>query len=98
MEEKSEMTLNLLKFWECWYHCPRQNQDGTSLGVKYYFKCVWWLGLREDNKFQVNKTVVSIWKCSENYLPVSHELTEVGSDIMVGARKLLSGVLDDTIR
>lgn len=87
-----------LKFWECWYHCLRQNQDATSLGVKYYFKSVWWLGLREDNQFEVNKTVVSIRKCAENYLPVSHELTDVGSNIMFGPRKLLSGVLDDTIR
>lgn len=86
-----------LKFWECWYHCPRQNQDATSLGVRYYFKSVWWLGLREDNQFEVNKTVVSIRKCAENYLPVSHELTDVRSN-MFGPRKLLSGALDDTIQ
>ena len=87
-----------LKFWECWYLCPGQNQNGTSLGVKYYFKSVWWLGLREDSQFEVNKAVVSIRMCSENYLPVSHELTEVRSNIMFGPRKLLSGVLDDIIQ
>ena len=36
-EVKDDPEVLSLSHWGCWYHCPRQNQDGTSLGEIVFF-------------------------------------------------------------